>query len=183
MGKKRERTAGEELEQRRARIRFYARLKRWIIMGLLIAGCMMASFYYLRRWIQKSAEKPASPRMVAPKEIFGDKISMSFDYARMINLMREYSKLVIEEEAGAPWGSRPIERLGNLLERLQTEKQAYSNYMESIRRSQAYIPTKRYQRRTLHYMRSMDDAISDLQRILQERGVVPTPSDLTPTGR
>ena len=183
MGKEQEHVSGQKLEKNHACMQFYARLRRWVITLLLIAGAVMASVYYFRHRMQRDQEKTAGPRMVAPKEIFGDQSGMTFDYARMINLMRDYSKLVIEEEAGAPWGNRPVEKLRNLLNSLQKEKHAYSTYMESIRRSQSYIPTKRRQRATLHYMRSMSDAISDLQRILQDRGAMPTPSDLTPTRR
>ncbi|MFC1854817.1 hypothetical protein ACFLY6_03045 [Candidatus Dependentiae bacterium] len=184
MGNKHKRDSVDtELEKKRARLHFYARLRQIVIMGLFIVGFLVAALLYFGWWKKEDVKEPKGPRMVEHREIFGDGSGLTFDYRRMINLMREYSKLVIEEEAGAPWGNRPIEKLRGLLDSLQRERRAYTDYIELIRRSQSYMPTRKRQKATLHYMRSMEDAISDLQRILQNKGAVPVPSDLTPTGR
>lgn len=144
------------------RVRFYLRVKRWLLSLAAIALLTGGITWYVRS--RPVANKNQDIHVdLAQGEIVILPDHQGFDYTNMMNLMNEYSTMKRIEMFGTPWNRVPQDRVSLLLQNLSVERQTYSAYLRRMRQDPVFEQNRRKKRAWLHYMRSLEEAIAELK--------------------
>jgi hypothetical protein len=149
-----------------------ARLRRWLftIIILFFGGWLVRMVYHYWRGKGRASEKV----VVVSRPTSGGKpvVILSeqpdYNFSRMVVLMDEYARLAAQPGSRIFRGKVRLEQMKSLLSDLLEERELYAEYLEREHRSTTSFETRRSKKATLHYMRSMENAIADLQRLIRE---------------
>ena len=156
----------DELERRRSRGKLYAGLK-WLVIFLLFASLILFLVNSFFRTDNSDFDFYEQEKLRFERVGSSAKAD-SFDFVKMIDAMEEYSALVNKGEVGAPWAKKPLKKLKTVLANLVEQQQFYCEHLEKERKSLVSTQNRKKKQASLHYQRSLENAIADLKEIISQ---------------
>jgi hypothetical protein len=158
----------DELKRRRARGKLYTGFK-WLVSFLLFAS---AALFLINSFLKTDNSDFDNDfyeqAILRPERVSGSKRADAFNFIKMIDAMEEYSALVNKGEVGAPWAKRPLKKLKTVLANLVEQQKFYCEHLEKDRKSLISTQNRKKKQASLHYQRSLENAIADLKEIISQ---------------